>query len=59
MPDAPSGLTKISTSSEHITFDWTAPYDGGSQINFYQIYWNQGPVTNTFDYLASTVDPIN
>ena len=35
------------------------PYDGGSQIGHYQVFWNQGPVINTFEYLASTADPVN
>ena len=59
VPGAPTDIESVTASSGHITFDWTAPYDGGSDINFYKIYWNQGPTVNTFDYLASTPDPVN
>ena len=59
VPDAPTDIASVSASSEHITFDWTEPYDGGSPINFYKVFWNQGPSLNTFEYLASTPDPIN
>ena len=44
-PDAPSGLNLISADSTHITFAWTAPYDGGKPINTYKVFWDAGQGT--------------
>jgi len=39
-PDAPENLSLVSASPESISFTWSVPYDGGSPILFYKIFWD-------------------
>lgn len=50
LPEAPSDIVLVSADQTHITFSWTAPYNGGNDISAYRVYWDQG--TNNF--VAST-----
>ena len=60
-PDPPTDVVTVSTSSSHITFTWVIPYDGGSPITYYQIFWDEGSglSSSTFIELAYTSDPDN
>ena len=60
-PDAPTDITSVSASSSQITFTWVIPYNGGSPITFYQIYWDEGSglSAGTFVELAVTADDDN
>ena len=60
-PDAPTDLATVSTSSTHITFTWVIPYDGGSEITYYHVLWDEGAggTADTFSQLAITTDPDN
>ena len=40
VPDAPTGLALISQSPTAITISWTTPYDGGTTLNDYKIWWD-------------------
>jgi predicted DNA-binding ArsR family transcriptional regulator len=42
IPDAPTGITMISQSSNAIAFRWTAPSDGGTPLIGYKIWWDNG-----------------
>lgn len=49
MPDIPSDLQRIENSEAKtaISIEWTEPYNGGSDITGYQVWWNaggQGPI---------------
>jgi hypothetical protein len=51
-----------STSATHISFTWSIPYDGGSPITYYLIYWdegNGGTILDQYTELAMTTDPDN
>lgn len=57
IPSAPGQPTVIpvSTDSSQITVSWTAsPDNGGTPITAYEVWYNQGPITNIF-VLYSTV----
>lgn len=60
-PDPPTNLATVSSSSTHITFNWVIPYNGGSPITFYQIFWDKGNggLFSTFTELAVTINPDN
>lgn len=60
-PDAPTNVVTISASDSHIEFTWTIPYDGGSPITYYQIFWDEGSglAAETFEELALTTDDDN
>ncbi len=60
-PDPPINLATVSASSTHITFNWIIPYNGGSPITFYQIFWDKGNggAFSTFTELAVTLNPDN
>jgi hypothetical protein len=42
VPDAPSSLTMASQSPTAIAISWTTPYNGGTPITTYQIWWDNG-----------------
>ena len=51
LPSAPGTPTviKAQTDSSQITVTWTATSDnGGTAITSYEVWYNQGPITNTF-----------
>ena len=48
-PDPPTGISLVSADTEHITFVWTAPYDGGKPITNYKLYWDSGTDGASFD----------
>lgn len=50
-PDAPQNLSLLSASPESISFTWSVPYDGGSPIQFYKIFWDQGLGSQTSDFV--------
>lgn len=35
VPDSPTNVVSVTTSSSHITFTWAVPYDGGSPITYF------------------------
>ena len=35
-------MTLISSTEVSISFQWAQPYDGGSAITFYKIFWDDG-----------------
>ncbi len=39
-PNSPQGLTVVVADSTHIQLNWVEPYDGGSEISLYKIYWD-------------------
>ena len=41
-PNAPSACTKVAQSAGSITISWTTPYNGGSAITGYKIFWDNG-----------------
>jgi hypothetical protein len=57
VPDAPSVFNLISSNPTTINFEWTAPYDGGSDITYYKVYWDDARETATFSLLAFTLGP--
>lgn len=42
VPEPPTKLSLISSSDSAIFFEWQAPYNGGSMITYYKIYWDNG-----------------
>ena len=49
-PDAPESPTSSFADQTTITIDWTAPYNGGSDITSYTVQWNLGgPGTDFYD----------
>lgn len=61
MPEKPTSTVTLSTSATHISFTWTIPYDGGSPITYYLIYWDEGNggSVDAFKELAMTTNPDN
>ncbi len=53
VPDAPLNLTLVSATSSHIEFSWTSPYNGGSPIVNFVVYWDLG-LNGNFSSLAFT-----
>ena len=39
-PSQPTALTLISSTASVISFQWTAPFDGGSVITSYNVMWD-------------------
>jgi hypothetical protein len=58
-PDAPTTFTLLSSTASTINFSWIAPYNGGTPITYYKIYWDSGTGTSTFTEYAFTVNPTN
>jgi predicted phage tail protein len=56
--DEPTSMTLISSTESTITFYWNEPYDGGSPITYYKVYWDDG-LQGAFTLYAFTVDPDN
>lgn len=42
IPEAPTGITLVSQSATAIQISWTAPYNGGTAITTYKIWWDNG-----------------
>lgn len=40
VPERPTDLAVVSSSSTQITFDWVVPDDGGSPITHYRVFWD-------------------
>jgi fibronectin type III domain-containing protein 3 len=57
VPDVPSEFSLLASSPTTINFEWTAPYDGGSPITYYKVYWDDARETAVFSLLAFTVGP--
>jgi hypothetical protein len=57
VPTTPSAFTLLDSTPTTIDFGWVEPYNGGSQITYYKIYWDAGLSTASFSLLAFTVGP--
>lgn len=57
VPDQPTDLVVVRSTEELIEFTWPIPYNGGSPITFFKLYWDQGAAT--WEFLAFTVDSDN
>jgi hypothetical protein len=51
VPDAPNAPTLVSQTPTDIVISWTAPYNGGSQIRDYDIYYDANTNGLTFTKL--------
>ena len=49
----------ISSSASTIYFSWTQPYNGGTPITYYKIYWDSGTGSGVFSKYAFTTNPTN
>ena len=56
VPDPPTNVAHTTASSTHIAFNWDIPYDGGSPLTYFTIYWDEGSglTSDTFVELAVT-----
>lgn len=52
VPQTPNAPTKKSATTTQIVVQWEEPYDGGSPLTGYQVWWNSGGSGNTFVKLA-------
>ena len=52
-------MSLISSSESVIFFEWQAPYNGGSLITYYKIYWDSGIAGSNYELYAFTVGPDN
>jgi hypothetical protein len=57
VPDEPTEFTLIESTTTTIEFSWNLPYEGGSDITYFKIYWDSGDRTDTYTVHAFTVDP--
>ena len=51
VPDAPSGLTMVSQSPTEIKISWTAPYNGGTPLTNYKIWWDNASGDEPQDFV--------
>lgn len=42
IPDVPTGVTMVSQSPSAITISWISPYNGGTPLTTYKIWWDNG-----------------
>ena len=40
VPDPPLDITLVAQSPTEITISWTAPYNGGTELTNYKIWWD-------------------
>ena len=57
VPDAPADFTLLSSTATTIEFEWATPYNGGSEILYYKVYWDNGDGLSVFSHLAYTFGP--
>lgn len=59
VPDSPDSeeIVLVSSTESTITFRWAIPYNGGSPITLFQIWWDSGDKTDNFTPYALTVNP--
>jgi len=58
VPDAPTGLALSSSSSTYIEFTWIIPYNGGSALVNFLVYWDQG-LGGSFSEVAFTAPNVH
>jgi len=42
IPDSPTSIAMVSQSATTISISWLAPYNGGTPITTYKIWWDDG-----------------
>ena len=42
VPSPPTDVAKVSQSADEIVISWQTPYNGGTEIQTYQIWWDAG-----------------
>jgi hypothetical protein len=57
LPDEPREFSLVESTQSTIFISWLEPYDGGSPVTYYKIYWDGGDGTDLFTVYAFTVDP--
>jgi hypothetical protein len=57
VPDAPDTFELVSSTQSAIRFRWNLPYNGGSPVTHFQVWWDSGDKTDTYTSYAFTVDP--
>lgn len=45
VPDTVTNFALVSADILQITFEWDAPYNGGSDILSYRVYWDEGDLS--------------
>lgn len=58
-PDAPTTFILVHSEPSEIVFEWQEPYDGGSPITYYKVYWDNAAGDNNLQLYAFTVGPTN
>lgn len=53
VPDTPTNVALVSATSAYIEFSWAAPYNGGSPIISYLVFWDSG-LNGAFTSVAFT-----
>lgn len=59
MPDAPATYTLIDSTVELIHFSWQVPYDGGSPLTYYLVFWDEATGGVTYSQYQFTSAPIS
>lgn len=54
VPDSPTTLELVSANIIQVTIQWQAPYNGGSDIQEYRVYWDEGDQSSDEFVLAPT-----
>lgn len=58
-PDAPQTTTLNNSTVQLIDFSWQVPYDGGSTITYYKIWFDEGSAGSDWTLKLFTEIPIN
>jgi hypothetical protein len=61
VPSAPTDIAMVSQSADEIVISWSEPYNGGTEITTYQIWWDegQGGLSSSFEQMVGSTGLVN